>query len=191
MDSLIGLSNLWSFALEAGNQERIFGLDAQLVADVCIQGISIFILFAFLSYILFEPVKKVLEARQQRIKSDIESAKTDKEEAAKLKAEYDAKIKDVEKEAEEILSEARKKALKKENDIVEAANQEANRIMARANQEIELEKSKMADEMKQQMIQVATVMAEKIVAVSLSEAQQDALLEETLKEMGEKTWQSL
>ena len=53
---------------------RVFGLDAQLAADILIQGIAIFLLFAFLSYVLFEPVKKLLHNRSERMKNDIEMA---------------------------------------------------------------------------------------------------------------------
>lgn len=88
---------------------RVFGLDAQLAADVLLQAIAIFILFAFLSYILFEPTKKLLNNRTERIKNDIESAKKDKEEAEKLKEEYDSKIQTADTEVQEILSEARKR----------------------------------------------------------------------------------
>lgn len=168
----------------------IFGLDAQLLFSVLIQGISIFILFTLLSYLLFEPVKKMLKNRQDKIRNDIESAKQDKEDAAKLKEEYDNKIKSVEKEAEAILSASRKKALKREEEITGEAKEEAGRILTRANQEIAMEQSKVKDEMRKEIIAVATMMASKIVKVSISEEQQNALLDETLKEMGDDTWQS-
>ena len=166
----------------------IFSLDAQLLFGVLIQGISIFILFALLSYLLFDPVKKLLANRKEKIKNDIESAKQDKEDAAKLKEEYDEKIKSIEKEAEAILSASRKKALKREEEITGEAKEEAGRILARANQEIALEQSKVQDELRKEIIAVATLMASKIVTVSISEEQQNALLEETLKEMGDDTW---
>lgn len=169
---------------------RIFGLDAQLLADILIQAIAIFILFAFLSYVLFEPVKKVLNNRTERIKNDIECAKQDKEEASKMKEAYDSKLQAADTEVQEILSEARKKAKKRESDIVEEANEEAARVRNRASQEIELEKAKAQDEIRQEIIQVATAMASKIVTVSLTEEQQNALLEETLKEIGDDTWLS-
>ena len=171
-------------------EDRIFGLDAQLLADVLIQGVSIFILFLLLSYILFEPVKKLLKNREERIRKDIESAKTDKETAAQLKTEYDEKLKEISKEKNEILSDARKKALKKENEIIEGANAEAGRILTRANQEIALEKSKVTDDMRMEIIRVATAMASKIIGSEIEESKQDALIEETLKEMGESTWLS-
>lgn len=167
---------------------RVFGLDAQLAADICLQAIAIFILFLFLSFVLFEPVKKLLHNRSERIKNNIESAERDKEEAAKLKNEYDTKLADADTEVQEILSEARKKAKKRENDIINEATDEANRVKARASQEIELERAKAEDDIRQEIIKVATAMAAKIVTVSLSDEQQNALLEETLKEMGDDTW---
>ena len=46
---------------------RIFGLDIQLGFDVIMQGIAVFIMFALLSYILFEPVRKILEDRRTEL----------------------------------------------------------------------------------------------------------------------------
>ncbi len=171
-------------------ESRIFGVDAQLLNDVIIQAIATFILFFFVSNVLFEPVKKVLENRTEKIKNDIESAAKDKEDAADLKAEYDEKLRAIDKEREEILANARIKAQKREAKIVDAANEEAARIIARANQEIELEKSKASDEMRVEIVRVATAMAAKIIEQQIDESKQDALIEETLKEMGGSTWLS-
>lgn len=96
----------------------------------------------------------------------------------------------MQKETDEILSEARKKALKKESVMLEEAREEAAQIVARANREVELEKSKVKDEMKQEIINVATAMAGKIVASSLDESKQSQLLADTLEEMGDETWLS-
>ena len=73
---------------------------------------------------------------------------------------------------------------------LENANAEAARIIERANVEAELEKQKVADEVKQQIVTVAAVMASKLVARSIDEKDSNALIEETLNEMGEKTWLS-
>ena len=62
---------------------RIFGLDIQLGFDVIMQGIAVFIMFALLSYILFEPVRKILEDRKNRIADEIDQAAADQAEAAK------------------------------------------------------------------------------------------------------------
>ena len=154
-----------------------------------ITGINIFILFFVMSYFLFNPAREVLEKRRKRIAGDLETAKTSREDALALKAEYEDKIKSIDKEAQEILD-AAKKAKKQEADILAEAREEANRIVDRANREIELEKKKALEDMKTEIVSIASLMAEKAVAASMDVKIQDSLIEETLKEMGESTWQS-
>ena len=170
--------------------ERLFSLDAQFLFDAVVLALSMLVLFSLLSYLLFNPVRDMLEKRKQRVFDEQETAKRERQEATIYKEEYEQKLKDIKKEAEEILSEARKKAMKNEAKIVAEAKEEAARIMERANAEIELEKKHALDDMKQEMIAIATMMAQKVVAASIDTKVQESLIEETLKEMGEQTWQS-
>lgn len=170
--------------------ERLIGFDPQLLHDAVMTGINIFILFFALSYMLFNPARDVLEKRRQKIAGELAQAADDKESAAALRAEYDAKLKAVNKEAEEILEAARRKGKTREAEILNEAKAEAARIIERANREVELEKKKAMDEMKQEVIDIAALMAQKVVGSSMNMTIQDALIEETLREMGESTWQS-
>lgn len=170
--------------------EQLFGLNPQLLHDTLLSLLAILFLFTMMSYLLFNPAKKMLKDRQERIKNDIDTARKDKEEAAAVKEEYDQKLKGIEKEAEEILSEARQKALKNEAKIVDEAKEEAARIIKRANEEAMLEKKRVMDEAKQEMITIASMMAGKVVAASIDTSIQNTLVDETLKEIGESTWQS-
>ena len=170
--------------------ERLFTLDAQLLFDTLVMAHSMLLLFTLLSYLLFNPVRDMLEKRKQRIVDDREAAKREKEEATSYKQEYEKKLQEVDKEVQVILSEARKKAMKNENAIIAEAKEEAARIMARANAEIELEKKRALDDMKQEMIAIASMMAQKVVSASIDTEVQESLIDETLKEMGENTWLS-
>lgn len=170
--------------------ERLFTLDAQLLFDTLVMALSMLLLFTLLSYLLFNPVRDMLEKRKQRIVDDREAAKREKEEATSYKQEYEKKLQEVDKEVQVILSEARKKAMKNENAIIAEAREEAARIMARANAEIELEKKRALDDMKQEMIAIASMMAQKVVSASIDTEVQESLIDETLKEMGENTWLS-
>lgn len=167
---------------------RLFDLDWQLMADAVLMIIAIFFLFLIMSYFLFNPVRKMLNGRREKIQGELDTAKQDMESAQKLKEEYEAKLKDVDKEAESILSEARKKALYNENQIIAQAKEEAARILDRARVEAELEKQKLSDDVKREIISVASLMAGKVAAVSMDTARQNQLIDETLKEMGDKTW---
>ena len=99
-------------------------------------------------------------------------------------------LKEVDKEAQEILSETRKKAMKMETKIIAEAKEEAARIIERANAQIELEKKHALDDMKQEMNTIASMMAEKVVTTSVDASVQEELIESTLKEIGESTWES-
>ena len=46
------------------------------------------------------------------------------------------------------------------------------------------------DDMKQEVIQIASLMASKVVAANIDTNIQNSLVDETLREMGESTWQS-
>ena len=173
---------------EGESMSRLFDLDWQLLADSCLMIIAIFFLFLILSYFLFNPARKMLEGRKEKIRNELETAKTAMQNAQSLKKEYEAKLKDVDKEAEAILSEARRKALANENAIVAEAKEEAARILDRARVEAELEKQKMSDDVKREIIVIASLMAGKIVSASVDTAMQNQLIDETLKEMGDKTW---
>lgn len=169
---------------------RLFNLDFQLLHDSALLAISVFFLFLILSYLLFNPIRKVLHDRQNRIASDIANAKDDKAEAAKLKEEYEAKIATADQKVEEILEDARKRALANEQKIISDAKEEAGRIVQHAREEAVLEQKKAEDEMKQQMIAVAALMAQKVVSAQIDTNIQESLVNETLSEMGSSTWQS-
>ena len=143
-----------------------------------------------MSYLLFNPARDLINKRKELIAKDMESAKKDKEEAGKYKEEYDNKLKNVKAETDEIMSAARVKAKKQEAQIVDEAKEEAARIIKRAENEAVLEKGKAKDEMKQEIIAVASLMAEKIVESSMTEEEQNKMLEAALNEMGEETWQN-
>ena len=170
--------------------DRLIGFDPQLLHDSILTGINIFILFFLLSYLLFNPVRDVLEKRKQKIAQELAAAAGDMASASALKEEYEAKLKNVNKEAEDILEAARKKAKTRENEILDEARAEASRIVERANREIELEKKKAIDDLKQDVVSIASLMAQKAVGNSIDIVIQNALIDETLKEMGESTWQS-
>lgn len=169
---------------------RIVGLDAQLLFDTCITLVAMFVLFVALSYLLFNPARKLIQKRKALIQNQLAEAAGVKQEALTMKQEYDARMAQVEDESAALLTEARKKAKTRENEIVAEANEEAHRIIHRAEKEVALEKDKVRDEMKQEMVQVAALMAGKFVSESMDEEAQARLIDDTLKEMGDETWQN-
>ena len=48
--------------------ERLFNLDPQLLHDAVLLAIAVFVMFTFLSYLLFNPARDFLKKREERIK---------------------------------------------------------------------------------------------------------------------------
>ena len=176
--------------LTTGMEPRIFGLDFQLLTDAALTIVSVFVLFLMASYLLFNPVRKVLNDRRDKIKGELDAAAADMASADELKKEYAAKLKNVDAEVEEILSTARKQALVNENRIIAEAREEAVRIISRAKTEAELEKERVSAQVKTEIIEVAALMAGKAISDQLTIQIGEQLIHDTLKEMGNSTWQS-
>ena len=171
-------------------EPRLFNLYPQLLHDAVLLAIAVFVMFLFLSYMLFNPAREMLKKRQDKVKNDIDSAEKSREDAAKLKEEYENRLREIHKEEDAILSAARQKALENETKIIDQAKAEAANIIERANHQAELEMKKAQDEIKKEIITVASMVAGKAVSEKLDIEIQDSLIDDTLKEIGEKTWQS-
>ena len=119
-------------------EPRLFNLDPQLLHDAVLLAIAVFVMFLFLSYMLFNPAREMLKKRQDKVKNDIDSAEKSREDAAKLKEEYENRLREIHKEEDAILSAARQKALENETKIIDQAKAEAANIIERANHQAEL-----------------------------------------------------
>lgn len=167
--------------------DRLFGLDMQLIADTCITALNVFVLFVLLSFLLFNPVRRLMKQRQEKIREELEAADEDKKEAVRYKAEYEDKLRNADQAADQILREAGSRAKEREEAILAQAKEEAEEIRERTKQELVLMEEAMKDKMHREMISVAAAMAGQVIASALKE-EQDRLIEETMKEMSESTW---
>ncbi len=57
---------------------RLFNLDFQLLHDVVLMAIAVFFLFMMMSKLLFNPVRKMLADRREKIAGELSDAANDK-----------------------------------------------------------------------------------------------------------------
>ena len=190
MSSLLsaGLLYLTETAGEPVLKDKIFALDWQLIFDALIVACAVFFLFFLLSYLVFNPARDLMQKRRDKIAADIAAAEKEKEDALAFKKEYDARLRDVDREADGILADAKRRAKDREEAIIAEAKEESARIMTRTKAEVELEKSKAKDEIKQEIVTVAGEMAGRFIKDKMDEQKQAALVDDVLREMGEATW---
>ena len=168
---------------------RLFGLDMQLLFDVCIVFVFIMLLFIIMSNLFFKPVRAFIEQRKALIAADVEAAKADEAAVVEVKAEYENMLKEAHKEAESLISASFKNTLKEQEEIISEAKLRALAMIEQADQEAETEKIRLRDDVKQQMAELASAIAGRFVTSS-DPFREALLLEQTLKEMGGDTWQN-
>lgn len=168
----------------------ILTLDSQLIYSVIIQLISTSILCLILSKLLYKPVTDFLQKRKERIENNINEANQKLADADSLKAEYEIKLKEIEKEKATILEEARTRAKQNEATIIEEAKKEAEAIKNRAMVEIQREQDKAKEEIRLQIIEVSSLVASKFIAKNIDEAEQNKLVDQVIADLGEVKWQN-
>mgnify|MGYP001252647009 FL=1 len=82
---------------------RLFGLDLQTLIQIGMQLLNAIILAVALAFILYKPVKEFLDKRTNGIQGKIDDADETMAKANELIAEYEDKIKNIEKERIDIL----------------------------------------------------------------------------------------
>lgn len=187
MSSAVGMymqTAVVAAAQTAEETERLFGLDYQTLFDTAFTMVNVLILYVFLKYVLFIPVRKLLEERKKRLDDQNARAAADTAEAQKLKAEYEQRILEAGREADNILGESRREMIKKEQEVLDDAKTRAADIMfaarSEASKDFEAAQSSVRDEVKD----IASAMAARVTNQKVDRPVDDALLNEALKEAG-------
>lgn len=156
-------------------------------------GIMIWTWIAFslvLLVLLGSTWKKILialNARSEKIHSNIEESEKAKEDAKKLLAEYRFKIDNSKEEASIIIQNARVEANVLKDKILEDANKKARDNRDKVMQEVLVAKEDALNKIKIEALDIATVMAENILRRNVSEADHDALVEEFIENANKKS----
>lgn len=146
---------------------------------------NLLILYLFLKKILFVPVKKMIDSRQQEVDDMYSNAESAESEANAMKAEYEAKLESANAESEEILRTAQRRAVLKEEEILKDATVEATRIRERAREEIALEKKQMLSDIKDEVSGMAVDLASAVIGREVSKSEHEKLIDSFIDELGE------
>jgi len=166
----------------------MLGIDAQMVVQTVIQLFNAALLFLFLFFILYKPVRAFLQKRADKVKTQMERAAHDMAAADLLKAQYKENLSNIESERVEILDTAHRSATQKSKGIVDEARGEAEAARKQAQLDISHQQEQARDALKIHVIELSSAMASKIVSHVLDEAAQDRLFDEALRELEEVTW---
>ena len=145
------------------------------------------ITFLLLLYVLakfaWRPLLKMLEERENLIKSSLDDAEKAKLELERLNEESEKIMAKARVEAKEILAEGKTTAEKVKEDTISKAKEAANKIREDAEKQIQVEKEKAITDIKNEVVEISISVAEKLINKNLSDADNKALVDESLKKV--------
>src|SRR5699024_7434586 len=116
-----------------------------------------------LSYFVWEPVKKVMDDREQLIHDDIQSAENAKRDEEELRKKNEEIISNTQAEISEMFEKSREEAKKQQQSIIYEATINAKRLMSDAEKDIEQEKKKAVREINDQVADLSVLIAQKVI----------------------------
>ena len=130
---------------------------------------------------LFKPVQGIIAKRRGEVNAIYGEAEAARTAAEEEKAEYDRLMRDARVEAGQIVKAAEARATQ----LIQSAQQEAAGIKEKAYAEIDREKKKTVNEIKDNISGMVVALAEKVVEKEINAGDQQALIDQFIKEMGE------
>ena len=156
----------------------------QLDPGLFVWTILTFLLLVFiLAKFAWKPLLKMLQDREDMVRSSLEDAEKAKSELERLNEESEAIMAKARSEAQSILADGKAAAEKVKDDIIAKSKEQANKIREDAGNQIQVEKDKAISEIKEEVVNLTLSVAEKLIQKNLSDADNKSLIEESLKKV--------
>ncbi|UCD17855.1 MAG: F0F1 ATP synthase subunit B [Candidatus Zixiibacteriota bacterium] len=146
------------------------------LAQVITHIIGFLITVWLLKKFAWKPLLSMMEERRQKIRDEFDRIDTEKQEAEKLRAEYENSLKNIEAERRQKIAEAVNEANKVASDIKMNAQQEARGIISRTNEQLERDVAKAKVQLKEEMVSITLSAAEKVLHEKLDDRKERELI---------------
>jgi F-type H+-transporting ATPase subunit b len=127
------------------------------------QIINFLVLVFILHKVLYKPITNIIKKRRQAIEEKFKQAGAEREEAEKLKKEYDDKLLEINREQNRILAKARQESEEERTRLIEEARQGADRERTKAIQSLDQEIEKRLGDLQKNIVASATHLAGKLL----------------------------
>ncbi len=130
------------------------------------------------------PLMGIMQQREELVASEIEAAEKARKESHQFLEEQKSLLKEARTEAQSIVEGAKKQGELQKEEILTVARNEANRLKESALREIESEKEKAIAAVRDEVVSLSVLAASKVLSKEISEADNRALIEETIAKAG-------
>ncbi len=136
------------------------------------------------------PVLGFLEQRRQKIQDEFDAIEKQRQEAARLKAEYEDHLRNIEVEARQKVQEAVKEGNAVAAKIKERAQEERQQRLERAAEEVRLLEESSKETLRKRTVELALRAAEKAVQEKLDDPKHEQLIGRFIQDLEAKGMES-
>ena len=148
--------------------------------------LTFLVLLALLAKFAWTPLLQALETRQNAIRKSLDDAEQAKKELERLNAESTQIINRARVEAEAIITQSRSDGDRLREEIRARARTEADNIVKNAERQIQLETGRAVQQIRREAVDLSVMIASKLIQRNLTKADNEKLIDETLKQVESK-----
>lgn len=154
------------------------------INEVIWGALAFILLFLALWKFAFPGLKKGMEGRTERIRSDLEAAESAKAESVGVLNEYQRQLADARTEASRIIDESRVTADSLRRDLQLKAEADIAELRQRAAADVEAQKAQALSDLRGEVTELALGAAETVVQRNLDRETNSALVEQFISQVG-------
>ncbi|MDN5277514.1 MAG: F-type H+-transporting ATPase subunit b [Clostridiales bacterium] len=145
--------------------------------------INVVILFFFLKWLLFKPIKSFLDRRTQSFEAKIEELKKRESEIEENKRLSREELEKVRQQVKAIMEQAERTAQDRMREAQQEAQRQAEAMLAQARRQIEQEREQAIEALKAQAANLAVELASKVLQSHITPEQNKAMIEKFLEKV--------
>lgn len=150
-------------AAETTTEGGLFDINATLP----LMALQFLILMAVLNSLFYKPLGKALDQRGDYVRNSLKEARELKEKSEMLATQYDNELRDVRRQAQDIIAKAKAEAEQTSAGKIQQAQQEVAAKKQQAADEIEAQKAEAMQSLEQQVDSLSNQILEKLLGAEL------------------------
>jgi F-type H+-transporting ATPase subunit b len=152
--------------------------------EIIYGALSFIVLYVVLSKVALPAIRATLQARELKIRSELEAAERTRTEAHQVLDDYRRQLADARHEAAGIIEEARRVADDVRRELMAKAESEADEVRDRARADLAATVAQIRADLQSQVADLAITLAEKVVEHSLDRETQRGLIDRYIDHVG-------
>jgi F-type H+-transporting ATPase subunit b len=156
---------------------------SELVFNGVIHVINFLILAFLLRKYLFTPIMDFMDKRKELIETEINEAKELKKESIEIVNQTKDELANTQKKSSEIISSAINEAEKTKNDIINDAKEKAVKIIDETEVKINQQKNIALKELKEEIGEIACSISEKLIHKTINHQDQEEIIKKAINEL--------